>query len=273
MLPLSSRLHNASSLRRCGQIDRRVKARLYADMGREYGHDWRSAVASALDWWADAGVDTLTDEAPRDWLARTPPRAEAPVPETIAATAPPLPDDLERFVAWRMGDAAPEAEWLSPRIAPGGPAGAAMMVLTDMPEPGDEAAGMMIGGAAGRLLDRILEAIGESRDSVQCAALAWARPVTGTLNDAEIAQLAPLVHHHVALAAPKRLLLLGETMNRVWRTTNNSASVNPEGDINQFVGNKENVQDVVAIRHPRFLLSHPASKAEAWKQLVQWSGG
>jgi DNA polymerase len=51
---------------------------------------------SAIDWWATAGVDTLIEEAPRDWLA--PPRSattvEPALPAPVAAAA--LPADLSR---------------------------------------------------------------------------------------------------------------------------------------------------------------------------------
>ncbi len=45
---------------------------------------------STLDWWAEAGVDMLVEEAPRDWLARTPGAAPTPVvPAEPARPAPP----------------------------------------------------------------------------------------------------------------------------------------------------------------------------------------
>jgi DNA polymerase len=242
-------------------------------MGREHGQDWRQELASALDWWRDAGVDTLVDDEPRDWLARTAPRAEAPDVETPPVAEAPLPDTLEAFLAWRMADAAPEAGWLSPLVGPSGPAGAEWMVLTDMPEPGDGETGILLGGAPGRLLDRILASIGVARDSVHIAPLAFARPLTGQIPGDEERRLIELARHHIALAAPRRLLLLGQAANRVRTTTNGSASGNGEEVINHFGRNKEHAVEVVAIRHPRFLLEQPAAKAEAWDRLIQFSGG
>jgi uracil-DNA glycosylase len=233
-------------------------------MGREYGHDWRNEAASALEWWRDAGVDTLVEDEPRDWLARPAPRAETAVEDRPAATAIALPDTIEAFVEFRLSDAAPEAEWLSPRIAPTGKPGAALMVLTDMPEPEDGDTGVLMSGAPGRLLDRILAAIGESRDSVYFASLAVARPLTGRIPSEVEAQLIEYARHHVALAAPKKLLLLGQASSRVQVTTSGSASGNAEDAINGFVGNI----DVVPTYHPRFLLERPAAKAEVWKQLM-----
>jgi len=36
-----------------------------------------SVALSALDWWAEAGVDTLADDLPRDWLTAAPISAAA----------------------------------------------------------------------------------------------------------------------------------------------------------------------------------------------------
>ncbi len=238
-------------------------------MGREYGHDWRQELASALEWWRDAGLETLTDDAPRDWLARPAPVREsaAEVPAVAAAAAEPLPETLEAFVAWRLGDRAPEAEWLTPRVPPSGAAGAGLMILTDMPEADDRE--HLMDGAEGRLLDAILAAIGEQRESVYLASLAVARPLTGRIAEEDVAGLAMLAWHHIALVGPQRLLLLGQTVDRVRDTTNGSGFGNYESAINHFVRNK----GAVVIDHPRLLLGRPGRKAEAWNQLMHLRRG
>ena len=238
-------------------------------MGREHGHDWRTNVASALEWWRDAGVDTLVEESARDWLARPAPQQTAAAVAETAAPAEALPDTLETFLDWRMGEAAPEAEWLTPRIGPAGRPDAPLMVLTDMPESEDAETGALLSGAAGRLFDRILGAIGESRDSVYLASIATARPLTGQIPADQEARLAELARHHVALAGPKKLLLMSEAANRVWSTTNGSGYGNSLDAINQYGSNIV----VAAIRSPRFLLRNPGAKAEAWKQLLQFCRG
>jgi uracil-DNA glycosylase family 4 len=238
-------------------------------MGWEPSNDWRQELTSALEWWADAGVDTLIEDEPRDWLARPAARVETVAESAPAVTATPLPDTIDAFVAWRMSDDAPEAEWLTPRIPPSGLAAAPLMILTDMPEPEDSETGVLMSGAPGRLLDRILAAIGTSRDSVYLASLATARPLTGRIPPEAEAQLIDLARHHIALAAPKKLLLLGQAAARVQVTTNGSASGNGEGDINPLSREME----VVATYHPRFLLERPAAKAEAWKDLMQFNRG
>ncbi|MES2445170.1 MAG: uracil-DNA glycosylase family protein [Pseudomonadota bacterium] len=242
-------------------------------MGGEYGDQWRQSLASALLWWRDAGVDTLADDEPRDWLALPVAKAAARAAEPAVASAPAeiLPDTLDAFLDWRLGEAAPEAEWLTPRIGPSGDPGAGLMILTDMPEPDDS--DRLMTGAPGRLLDRMLAAIGESRESVYLASLAVARPLTGRIPAESEPRLIELALHHIELANPKRLLLLGQSASRVRSTTNGSDAGNAREDIKDDVKQLSQDRQVVASYHPRFLLERPAAKAEAWKHLVLLSRG
>lgn len=230
-------------------------------MGGDQLTDWQTEAASALEWWRDAGVDVLVADEPRDWLARRPP------PDAVAAPlqveTPALPDTLDAFVAWRTGSDAPEAGWNAPIIAPSGIAGASVMVIVDMPEAGDAESGTLVSGPCGRLLDRMLAAIGMDRANIYLTALALARPVTGTLPPDLDHQLAELTRHHVAIVAPKRLLLLGQSVSR--------AILGPDGARQRgrlhVINHQGTKFPAVASLHPRFLLERPVAKAESWKDL------
>jgi DNA polymerase len=237
-------------------------------MGVEPVQDWRKALAGALLWWEDAGLDTFVEDMPRDWLARpAPATALETTPAVVAAPVEILPDTAEAFVAWRMGDAAPEADWMTPRLAPAIVAGADWAVLTDMPESDDGET--LLSGAAGRLLDRMLAAIGLSRESVQIVPLAYARPLTGRIPPEQEPRLAMLARHHLGLVAPKKLLILGQAASRAMDGTNFWPPDNSLHDVNQFGGNTE----VAATFHPRWLLDHLAAKRETWKHLLLLSRG
>lgn len=238
-------------------------------MGGEPVQDWQKAVASTLEWWRDAGVDMLVEDDVRDWLARTPPPA-APVAAELAVAAPAveaLPDTLEAFVEWRMSEAAPEAEWHMPRFAPTGPADAEWVFVTDVPEGEDSE--MLMSGPVGRLLDRMLAAIGLSRESVHLLPLAWARPLTGRIAPDDEARLIALARHHLSLLRPQKLFLLGQSASRVLDETNGDSLTNPIRAVNHFGGKTL----AVASFHPRFLLERPAAKGEAWKHLLLLSRG
>jgi DNA polymerase len=238
-------------------------------MGGEPVQDWQKAVASTLEWWRDAGVDMLVEDDVRDWLARTPPPAPAVTAQAAvaASAAEALPDTLEAFVEWRMSDAAPEAEWHMPRFAPTGPADAEWVLVTDVPEIEDSE--RLMSGPAGRLLDRMLAAVGQSRESVYLLPLATARPVTGRIAPDDEPRLLELARHHLTLLKPGRLFLLGQSASRVLAETMGNSLTNPIRLVNHFGANTV----AVASYHPRFLLERPAAKGEAWKHLLLLSRG
>jgi len=240
-------------------------------MGAETIQDWRQTAASALEWWRDAGVDTLVDEDPRDWLARLEPSRAQPSAEPAVTSAPAdtLPDTLDAFLAWRVSDAAPEAIWGSPRIAPIGAAGASLMLLLDMPEQEDAASGNLLSGPAGRLLDRMLAAIGHRRESVAIATLAVSRPLTGQLPSEMEPRLAELAQHHIGLIQPEKLLLMGQAASRALLGTDGWANRGSLREVNHSGRN----MIALASLHPRFLLERPAAKAESWKHLQLLIGG
>jgi uracil-DNA glycosylase len=236
-------------------------------VGGEYTADWGRTLASALEWWRDAGVETLQEDEARDWLARP-----APVQATQAAVASPqpeaLPDTLAAFTAWRTGDTVPEAAWLTPRVAPSGPANAVLVVLTDMPESDDQDA-LLADGAAGKLLSRMLTAAGIARDSVYFLSLAVARPLAGRIPPDQEERLIEIARHHLKLLQPARLLILGQAASRVVTEANDGAPANGLVDVNHFGGKTQ----AVASLHPRFLLERPAAKSEAWKHLLLLTRG
>jgi DNA polymerase len=166
---------------------------------------------SALDWWTEAGVDTLVDDLPRDWLAPTPaaePVRAAPLSPAPAAPAA-LPATLEAFRAFLLADAAIPGP-AGMRIDAIGDPASGIAIVVDMPETEDRASGRLLSGEVGALFDRMLGAIKLVREQIYLIPFSPARPTTGRLGAADVRTLAPLLTHHLALAAPKKLLLLGD---------------------------------------------------------------
>ena len=167
--------------------------------------------ASALDWWREAGVDTILDEAPRDWLNAPP----APAPTAAKVEAPPplevLPSTLPEFHEWlRTSGRFPRG----PRLLPAGDPAAGLMMLTDMPGAEDARTGMLVSGELGAMFDRMLERIGRSREKVYLASMLPVRPAAGRLGSEDVAGLADIVRHHVALVRPDALLLFGDECSK-----------------------------------------------------------
>lgn len=233
-------------------------------MGADQHIDWANEAASALSWWSDAGVDVLVEDAAFGWLTRAPDRA--PVPAAASSTA--LPATLDAFAGWRLGPHAPEASWGAPLLPATGPADAALMVLVDCPERDDRDA--LLGGPAGRLFDRMLAAIGLSRDQIHLASVCAARPIAGRMPRDTEARLAEIARHHVALVAPPRLLVLGNAASRAVLAAELADARGSLRSINHKGGT---TTTATASFHPRFLLEKPVCKAEAWKDLQMLMGG
>jgi DNA polymerase len=219
--------------------------------------------ASALSWWSDAGVDTLVDEAPRNWLAPKPAEPTAP-PQ--APAAPPIPGDLDGFRAWFVdGARLPLGAPAAPRIAPAGDPASSLMVLVDMPGPRDAAAGTLISGAPGELFDRMLAAMvpPRSRETIYLASLSPLRTPTGRLDPAQEKQLAEIARHHIALVKPRAVLLFGDACARALLGGAVAASRGRWHDLSTPAGP---VKALATIR-PEKLEQQPSLKKIAWEDL------
>lgn len=238
-------------------------------MGADQHNDWRASVASALEWWRDAGVDCEIDEAPRDWLAKAPAQVTPAGVQAATIEAPKLPDTLAEFVEWRVGPSAPEAGWPGQPLGTQGDAATGLMIVVDMPDREDDAAGALLSGSAGRLFDRMLAAIGRDRPSVYLTALAVKRPPAGRVAPEASDKLDALIRHHLSLAAPKRVLALGNAASRAIT----GMDVAHARGVLRPVNHDKGTTEVVASFHPRFLLERPAAKADAWRDLKLLIGG
>ena len=174
------------------------------------------SIAAAQAWWREAGVDLMYHDEPQPWLteeARPAEAARAPVQPTPAPAAKlggdpaGWPQDLPAFRQWWLEEPTLDAGGLAPRIAPRGQAGAALMLLVPMPQADDRDS--LLSGPEGRLLASLVTAIGRAPEHVYLAAALprhtpapdWERLSAGGLGD--------ILLHHIRLAAPKRLIVLG----------------------------------------------------------------
>jgi len=222
---------------------------------------------SALDWWQLAGVDSLVEDEPRDWLARVrAPATEAAAPVVARSEARALPATLAAMHALLADD--PLFGDVGTRLAPEGDPASGLMVLIGMPEAEDAEGGHLLSGRIGLLFERMLAAIGRDRASIYLAAATPARPIGGRLTAEQAESHGRLALHHAALAAPRAMLLLGdgasgailgaglhETRGRVHEVRQGDATFR-----------------AVASFHPRFLLRHPIRKAAAWDDLRLLAG-
>lgn len=223
--------------------------------------------ASTLDWWREAGVDTLVGESPRDWLARS----VVPEPEPIAPGPAVLPQDLAglRHMLATQDDL-PFAGPGTTRVLPAGDPASGLMMLADMPTGEDAANGAIFSGESGALFEAMLRAIGLERGGIYLASLSCLAAPGGRLDGESAAQCGALARRHVALASPRRLLLLGEAATRALLDLDLPAA---RGRVHNLdLGGAERVA-AVATYHPRYLLIRPLSKAGAWADLLLFNEG
>ena len=225
-------------------------------MGGDQPDNEQAAAAAALAWWVEAGVDVVTSDTPRDWLKA----AAAPLPAaTQSESSAVVHEDLSAFRHWLSSEPGlPLDRAGARRVLPHGAEGAAVMLLSDAPalEDGDQP----IGGEAWALMVRMLAAIGLAPEDAYSASLVCFAAPGAKLTAAELENCAGIARRHVALAKPKRLILLGEGPARALLGEK----------LPQARGRAHKVEGVrtIATFHPRWLLQRPGDKALAWRDLL-----
>lgn len=241
----------------------------FSPMGRE--------IAAALQWWRDAGLEHDFADEPSDWLARPAPAVtEAPPPPQPVAVKPapkPLvrlggereswPQDLAAFTAWWLAEPSLDNGQVAGRVPPRGPANAALMVLVEHPESDDRE--HLLSGPQGRLLNAILTALGLLPGEVYVASVLprhMPLPDWVALNEAGLDELAL---HHVALAAPKRLISFGANVSSLLgHDPAKTAETLPQTyQVGAHV-------PALAARGLDTLMARPQGKARLWQALLNW---
>jgi len=236
---------------------------------------------SFLTWWRDAGVDYLCQDAPLNWLERTDDKiterqaadrplvkaqlgpVDAPRPVSAKATTS-WPKDFAELMAAIASDAGLPGNGYSRRIAsPFAVENAELMVICDFPEEAELASGQMGHGPTGQLLKAMVTACGYDPARVHIAALAHSRPASGALPPNDISLLADFARHHIAVAKPQRLLLLGTAVSEILTGTELMSARSGLPDFNQ----DGRSMATVATFHPRTLLARPILKRQAWQDL------
>lgn len=232
------------------------------------------SLASALDWWREAGVDGDFADEPRNWLERPEAKEEAaPAPAAaskmpVAPPIPPLGGDrkswpaaLDTFASWWCNIETPGS---GPAIAPRGAAGAELMVLVPMPE--DEDRETLLSGRQGQLVTNMLAAMGIEQAYIAAALPRHAaHPDWSALAER---QLGDVLRHHIALAAPRRLLVLGRKMLPLFghdpaQGTPIAGPIALEGlDV-----------PVLAAVGPETLLDEPRFRKTLWRAWLEWTEG
>ncbi|WP_421852371.1 uracil-DNA glycosylase [Oricola sp.] len=253
----------------------------------------RAELESLLRFYAESGLDFPISDEPFDHLepnaaAQAGPaasgRGEAPVQQAAApGQSPVMPDADAVALARKASEGASSLDELRAAVEAftacnlkltarntvfeGGTRGAAIMVISDAPGRDDDASGDALTGPEGRLFDRMLAAIGLSRDDCYIGfAVPWRIPGDGPATPLNAAICKPFAERQIELAAPSLVVLLGNGAARMF--------LGDTGNILQLRGSWQELKttggyEVAAMPtlQPRYLLEQPAQKRYAWNDL------
>ena len=233
--------------------------------------------AAAQAWWRGAGVDLTFHDEPQGWLAEDAPE-EAPTPKLLtqpAKPAPPTrpkiggdasawPHDFPAFRRWWLEEASLDEGGSHPRVAPRGEACSPLMLLVPMPETED--GDTLLSGPEGRLLASLVSAMGLSAEAVYVAA---ALPRHSLLPDWERLRgdgLGDVLLHHIDLAAPQRLIVLGTRILPL--LGHDPAQAAPA--VRELTIQGRSVP-MLASYAPERLLGHARLRAGLWRAWLDWT--
>ena len=141
-----------------------------------------------------------------------------------------------------------------------------IMIIGEGPGANEDKEGKPFVGRAGKLLDKMLEAIKLNRKNVYISNVVNFRPpMNRKPTEEEIKRYLPFLLRHIELINPKILLLLGSTaLNAI--VGNIEVISKARGKwINKKIG-KSNPY-IIASFHPAFLMRQPDQKKYAWEDL------
>lgn len=148
---------------------------------------------------------------------------------------------------------------------------AKIMIIGDVPGEEEDRQGQPFVGPAGQLLDRMLAAIGLTRDDVYLTNLVFWRPPGGrTPSDVEVEACLPFTRQHIHLIRPEFLVVMGSTtVKALLRSKDSFAKVRGRWHDYAPVLAEESSPPIrcLPVYHPSHLLRQPALKRQTWADL------
>ena len=256
--------------------------------------DRTAAPQDLLAFYAEAGVDALVGEEPVDRFAMadpssTPARtvrpAAPPVFDAIAvpAGAAPLAPDEATLAARAAAKHAKTLEELrgildqfdgcalkataSQLVFADGNPEARVMLVGEAPGRDEDIEGLPFVGRSGKLLDRMLAAIGLDRTSVYIANIVpWRPPGNRTPTPQESQICLPFILRQIELADPDILVCLGGPSAQTLLGTKEGIT-KTRGRWFTFDSGKREIRAMPTF-HPAFLLRSPLQKRFAWRDFL-----
>jgi DNA polymerase len=150
----------------------------------------------------------------------------------------------------------------------GNPA-ASLMLVGEGPGAEEDRLGLPFVGASGKLLDRMLAAIGLDRTTACITNVVyWRPPGNRTPTPGELALCLPFVQRHIALTRPKVLVFSGGTAAKTLLERTEGITKLRGRWFDYRPGPVDFTIPVMPTFHPSYLLRTPGSKREAWRDFL-----
>jgi uracil-DNA glycosylase family 4 len=240
-----------------------------------------------LSFHVEAGVDVALEERPVDRFAEAPPAAPAirrapPIEPAPPATAPQAPDAAV-IAAREAASAAQSLDELRAALArfegcalkvtaknlvfADGTPGARLMFVGEAPGADEDREGLPFVGRSGKLLDRMIAAIGLDRTSVYIANIVpWRPPGNRTPTPQEAAICLPFIARQIELADPDVLVCLGGPSTQALLNVRDGIT-RVRGRWYDFETGKRTIRAMPTF-HPAYLLRTPLAKRQAWRDFL-----
>jgi uracil-DNA glycosylase family 4 len=242
----------------------------------------RDTVQALLAWHAAMGADEAIGEVPVDCFAeaaveprslkttssRTLPASASVASNRVGGLMPGQAStlaELEALVA--AFDGCPLKRTAKNLCFARGREGARLMLIGEAPGRDEDLHGKPFVGRAGRMLDRMLEAIGLTEEHVYITnTVYWRPPGNRTPTPEEIEACAPFLARQIELLSPKVLVLLGgAAAKNILGITEGIMRLRGKW-LSYSIGERE--IPTLATLHPAFLLRNPEHKRLAWRDLL-----
>ena len=139
-----------------------------------------------------------------------------------------------------------------------------VLIVTDTPSLSDDQCGQILSGTDGELFDKMLSAVGLSRDQVSITPLVFWRPAGGRAPTAsEISFCKPFINKIIEQIQPKQILTLGTIAAQEI-----AGATLPRDHGKEFNTGCSELR-VIPIYKPDFVMKNPNVKRDVWDALKQ----
>ena len=149
---------------------------------------------------------------------------------------------------------------------------AQVMFISDVPSREDDLDGRLLAAPNGLLFDRMLAAIGLSRETAYLGCMIpWRPPGNRAPTAFEIEVCRPFIVRHIELAAPKLLVLMGDLPAKTLVQSSDSI-LRLRGQWRDFALADGGSVPALSMLHPAYLMKQPGQKRLAWADLLALKG-